>query len=699
MTTRAKEIRELGNTSFLELDANGNVGIGTTNPSTLLDVRGKVSVAYDSGNHALRLYNQSRNNWSSLSNMQTNNSADIVFKSGTGSMTFTHAGSLGIGATSPVSNHKMTIKETASENASIVFTDTDDMIGAYVGMARGTDQIVTGATSIDLVLGTAYTADTHLIANNAIGLTLKNGGNVGIGTTNPSYPIHIKGTGHQRLKIEKTDSGGDADISITGPSDSIGWVLFTDNTAGSNSGAIKYVHSTNKMHFRTDDNDDQLVISSDGNVGFGHGSPSAPIDVITNSNVYAAEFTQSNTANGDGVFISVGSTAAADYALTVRSDAGNTSVLAAKADGTVGIGVFTPSAKLHVKNTAVGNAVYIDNDFGWTAANLSEFSNSAFTIRPRQADVYLKTSGSSNDVRFQAINNANDTAHDIKLNPFGGRVGVRADGNLTAAFTVNKPATGHTTGYQEDIAQLYTTETSYLGRHYMNFFHDNNNRDASGHHTVWGMAFGYDTNTRGGIQYDHKGNERMTLWSSYGTMQFKVPTTAASTHKAHTLTEDPVLELKNNGNNMRPRQSAICLTLPSSQGWSQGNSWIKVNLTSVVYQKGVSGAWDSGNGRYVCPETGLYLCTTSVQLENNSGSIWRYLFPCINGSTTSGVNGMNFADFVPQDSPNATYYHHAHTCILRCNSGDYIEWKMTGSGGGSTIKPGGETACCVYFMG
>ena len=461
-------------------------------------------------------------------------------------------------------------------------------------------------------------------------LELDANGNLGIGTATPSYPLHISGTGHQRLKIEKTDAGGDADISITGPSDSTGWVLFTDNTAGNNSGAIKYVHSTNKMHFRTNDDDDQLVISSDGNVG---------------------------------------------------------------------IGTATPTAPLNVKNTGAGNAVFIDNDYGWTAANLSEFSNSAFTIRPRQSDIYLKTSGSNDDVRFQATNNGNDTAYDIKLNPYGGKVGIGADGNLTARFSVNKPATGHTTGYQEDIAQLYTTETSYLGRHYMNFFHDNNNRDASGHHTVWGMAFGYDNNTRGGIQYDHKGNERMTLWSSYGTMQFKVPTTAAATHQAHTLTEDPVLELKNNGNNMRPRQSAICLTLPSSQSWAVGNGWTKVNLTSVVYQKGASSAWDSGNGRYVCPETGLYLCTTSIQMENNGGSIWRYLFPCINGSTTSGVNGMNFADFVPQDSPNSTYYHHAHTCLLRCNSGDYIEWKMTGSGGGHTVKPGGETACCVYFMG
>ena len=58
-----------------------------------------------------------------------------------------------------------------------------------------------------------------------------------------------------------------------------------------------------------------LSLNGSGFLGIGHGSPSAPIDVVTNSVVYAAEFTQSNTSNGDGVLISVGSTAAVDLQL------------------------------------------------------------------------------------------------------------------------------------------------------------------------------------------------------------------------------------------------------------------------------------------------------------------------------------------------------------------------------------------------
>jgi hypothetical protein len=102
----------------------------------------------------------------------------------------TFGGNVGLGST-PTANYKMTIKETASENAAIVFTDTDDMVGGFCGMARGNDQIVSGATNIDFVVGSSYTTDTHLIANDAIGLTLQNGGNVGIGTTSPTGVLDL----------------------------------------------------------------------------------------------------------------------------------------------------------------------------------------------------------------------------------------------------------------------------------------------------------------------------------------------------------------------------------------------------------------------------------------------------------------------------------------------------------------------------
>ena len=112
----------------------------------------------------------------------------------------------------------------------------------------------------------------------------------------------------------------------------------------------------------------RLVINSSGHVGIGLATaPSAPLDVITNSTVWAGEFTQNNTSNGDGVIITVGSTAAADYALSVRSDAGNTPGLNVKANGKVGIGIFAPNEMLHVHESTTPRIAFTDGTTGTAA--------------------------------------------------------------------------------------------------------------------------------------------------------------------------------------------------------------------------------------------------------------------------------------------------------------------------------------------
>ena len=74
------------------------------------------------------------------------------------------------------------------------------------------------------------------------------------------------------------------------------------------------------------------------------------LTVVTNTDVWTGEFTQSNTSNGDGVLVEVGSTAAADYALSVRTSAGNHPAFNVKADGNVGIGIFSPLDILHLND-------------------------------------------------------------------------------------------------------------------------------------------------------------------------------------------------------------------------------------------------------------------------------------------------------------------------------------------------------------
>ena len=95
-----------------------------------------------------------------------------------------------------------------------------------------------------------------------------------------------------------------------------------------------------------------IDMSAAGSVGIGQTSPSAKLDVVTDSVVYAAQFTNSKTTNGDGVKVQIGSAAASEYAFDVRSNAGSTQIISAKGDGNVAIGTSTPTTQFTVTKSA-----------------------------------------------------------------------------------------------------------------------------------------------------------------------------------------------------------------------------------------------------------------------------------------------------------------------------------------------------------
>ena len=64
----------------------------------------------------------------------------------------------------------------------------------------------------------------------------------------------------------------------------------------------------------------------------------------------------------------------------------------------------------------------------------------------------------------------------------------------------------------------------YEDNHRMDFGQFNGNwvDGSGGADTQFGMSFSYDAAVRGGLLYDHRGSERMALWSSYGRIGFMV---------------------------------------------------------------------------------------------------------------------------------------------------------------------------------
>ena len=249
-------------------------------------------------------------------------------------------------------------------------------------------------------------------------MIIEHSGKVGIGTTSPDYSLHISGTGSQRLRIQKTDAGGDADLQLYSPSDSTQWILFGDSTSGNNSGVIKYVHSTNKMHFRTNDVDDRLVISSDGNVGIGTTSPRGELEIestgVTNLYLTRNDTTINNT-NSLGVIgfsgTEDGSTyidgaqiyakaevswSSGDYktGLAFATNSGNSLTERMRLDrnGNLGIGTDSPSQLLNIEG-ATNPAILVTDTTNTTSLLLRSQNNTSSVGTISNHPLVLETNG------------------------------------------------------------------------------------------------------------------------------------------------------------------------------------------------------------------------------------------------------------------------------------------------------------------
>jgi hypothetical protein len=242
-------------------------------------------------------------------------------------------------------------------------------------------------------------------------MTLDGDGKLGIGTTNPSYLVHADA-------IVSTDPS----YIVAGSGSDFVMAMGSQNSPGVAQEA--FIGTLSDQRFKIKVNNTVKGSWTTGGLAIGtHTSASAPLDVVTNSNVYAAEFTQSNTSNGDGVFISIGSTAAADYALTVRSDNGNHSVLAAKANGNVGIGEFVPDRRLHVNGGTTNVVAKLESTDSIAAIEFADPNGSA-EIGNNGNDLVFFPAGADKG-RFHATTGqflvaTDQTAANCKVNVAGG---------------------------------------------------------------------------------------------------------------------------------------------------------------------------------------------------------------------------------------------------------------------------------------
>ena len=412
---------ELGGSEKMRILASGNVGIGTTSPSSKFQVSANdgdgITLKHGTSNafYILRdgnddtIIKQTRNytskiSISTLADSGTHESSGLnIVGQGAGLKS-----NVGIGTASPTS--KLDVVGTGSFTGQVTIPATPvastdaaskSYVDAQVGTADTLSEVLalgntTGGTNIDVSpndvidfftgsnlnygrihansegLNLDTVANRHMIFSKGSTevMRISTSGNVGIGTTSPSYPLEIAQTGYglgvknyitstdvansilvgydpaavylgygygsKEVHIGSLNSGdvkirtqgntivenGNVGIGTTAPSDklhiSAGAIRLDNNyqLRWGGTGTGVYGHSTQGLNFYTNSGATRLKIENGGNVGIGTTSPSAKLEVAGDLNIGSALATVGALSNklnfwgytaGQGVCASIGS--------------------------------------------------------------------------------------------------------------------------------------------------------------------------------------------------------------------------------------------------------------------------------------------------------------------------------------------------------------------------------------------------------
>ena len=349
-----------GNVERMRITSGGNVGIGTTSPSTKLHVIGQDATFYSNtgdqslqvgrnANERLELYvNDSMGKITAIQDSDNNGPHNFILNrifAGTGSNDFliqkdgstqlaiNTNGNVGIGTTSPGS--KLEVNSSGSDSVAR-FTSTDAR--ARILISDNNDISYFGT-----YIGTTFLGPDDTPSGNTINV-LSNG-NVGIGTTSPGKKLDVNGEARVN-SILTLNRASVASLKFSRGSD---FYLGID-TSGN-------------LNFLDDSASSLGVWKNNGNLGIGTTNPVEKLQ-INSGDVLINNSTISSLKSGGSLYIDL-NTFGSYSGRNFRISDNGTSLVNVTQVGNVGIGTTSPSAKLNVVGTGtqISSTGYYYNAF------------------------------------------------------------------------------------------------------------------------------------------------------------------------------------------------------------------------------------------------------------------------------------------------------------------------------------------------